>query len=92
MTAEEFAKNTLGIDKQGNWYDNTYVVQLEDSNEFARMYSRFDKMNGLDLDPEGIELGTEGSTLVYLADGFDVTLKSDFDEEYYAVEIEEAKE
>lgn len=91
MRPDEFAK-TLGIDKEGKYYDDVYVIQLEDSNEFARMYSRLDKNENLDLDPEGIDLGTEGSTLVYLSDEFDVMLKSDFGEEYYAVEISEAKE
>ena len=49
MSAQEFAKQ-LGITQEGSYVDGVYVINLEDSNEYSRVYTILDKSDLCDLD------------------------------------------
>ena len=90
MIEKEFAKD-LGITKEG--YETTngsYVVELDNSNEFAKIYSLLDKSEQSDLDIETIHMNEDLVEMTYLTDGFDVTLRANLKENKYMVEIKEA--
>ena len=91
MSAEEFAKQ-LGIDKKGSYVDDVYVITLENSNDYSRVYTILDKSELCDLDVEEINLDVQNSLLVYLADDFDIILKANFDTDDYSVSFEEVKD
>jgi len=90
MSAQEFAKQ-LGITKEGNYVDGVYVITLDNSNEYSRIYTLLDKSNLCDLDGEEISLDVQNSLIVYLADDFDIKLKANFDNDVYSVSFEEVK-
>ena len=83
---ENFLKE-LGINKEFTKQGDKLVISLEDSNEFSKMYTLLDKSPLVDLDVENIELTSELNTLVYLGDEFDITLKADFKDDVYLLEI-----
>ena len=91
MNAQEFAKQ-LGITKEGNYVDGIYVITLDNSNEYSKVYTILDKSNLCDLDVEEITLDVQNSLMVYLADNFDIKLKANFDTNTYSVSFEEVKE
>jgi len=80
----------LHITKQGKMNGDKYIIQLDNSDEFSRMYTVLDKYEGADLDPEGMVMSSSSSIMVYLTDDFDITLKADFDRDTYQMIIEEA--
>lgn len=87
MTAQEFAKS-IGITKEGITSGNTYIVQLDSSNEYSKIYTLLDRAEGVDLDNDESVLSESSTLLVYLADDFDIKLKADLDKDAYSVEIE----
>ena len=91
MSAEEFAKH-LGITKEGQFVDNVYVISLDNSNEYSKVYTLLDKSDELDLDIEKISLDVKNSLITYLSDNYDVKLVADFDENIYTVTFEEVDE
>lgn len=91
MTAQEFAKH-LGITKEGSYVDGVYVINLDNSNEYSKVYTILDKSSEVDLDTEEISLDVKNSLMVYLADDFDIKLTADFDADIYTVTFEEVTE
>lgn len=90
MIEKDFAKD-LGITKEG--YETTndsYVIELDNSNEFSKIYTLLDKNEDADLDVETIHMNEELVEMTYLTDGFDVTLRANLKENKYMVEIKEA--
>ena len=90
MNAQEFAKQ-LGITKEGSYVDDVYVITLDDSNEYSKVYTILDKSELCDLDPYEMSLDFQNSLMVYLADEFDIKLQANFDTDTYSVSFEEAK-
>ena len=80
----------LNITKPGKLNGDKYIIQLENSDEFSKMYTVLDKYEGADLDPEGMVMSSSSSIMIYLTDDFDITLKADFDKDTYQMIIEEA--
>lgn len=80
----------LNITKQGKMNGDKYIIQLDNSDEFSRMYTVLDKYEGADLDPEEMVMSSSSSIMIYLTDDFDITLKADFDKDTYQMIIEEA--
>ena len=91
MSAEEFARE-LGITQPGSYVDGVYVIPLNNSNEYSRIYTILDKSDKCDLDGEEINLDVQQSLMVYLADEFDIKLQANFDTDDYSVSFEEVKE
>ena len=80
----------LHITKQGKMNGDKYIINLDNSDEFSRMYTVLDKYEDADLDPEEMIMSSSSSLMVYLTDDFDITLKADFDKDTYQMIIEEA--
>lgn len=65
MTLEEFAKE-LGISKEGNYSRNdSYVIDLDSSDEFGKMYSLLDTNNDLDYEEDSSLLTVDNSSMIY---------------------------
>lgn len=89
---ELFAKEH-GITKEG--YETTtgvYVIDLDNSNEFSKVYTLLDKADDVDLDIEDMVMNEEEVFMTYLADEFDIRLIANLKDKTYRVEIEEASD
>lgn len=82
---------SLNITKEGKMSNNKYLITLDNSDEYSRMYTNLDKNGDTYLDPEGMIMSSSTSLMTYLTDDFDITLKADFDNDKYYLIIEEAK-
>lgn len=80
---------TLGIDKRPEEQDGKYVINLKDSDEFARVYSKLDLCKDVDL--ENVDMDEHLSTAFYLSDDFDIELVGNFDEDVYTLTFKEAQ-
>ena len=82
----------VGIDKDGKEDNGKYIVDLGDSNAYSRAYTLLDNSELVDLDTESISMGVEYSSMTYLSDDYDITLKADFATNTYTIVVEEAKD
>ena len=85
---EEFLKE-LGI--QGTpqrTNDNTYVLDIEGSDNYGRIYSRLDRSDLLEEDEESSQLTLDTSSLRYENDEYQLTLLADFNEDKYQLVIQ----
>ena len=86
----KYTLDKLNFNKQGVWSGDKYVINLEDSNEFSRLYTALDKCEDADLDIESMVMSDSSSIIVYLTDDLDITLKANFDEDKYYLILEGA--
>lgn len=84
----------LGINKAGTYSDNdTYTIDLNDSNEYGRINSTLDRSEILDPIDESSYLTADNANLDYkYEDQFILSLIADFEEDYYQLVITEMKE
>ncbi len=76
---EEFLKE-LGITKQGRKNENGYyVIDIDDSNEFGKIFSRLDKSDLVDEDEESSSITLDSANITYLSDDYTITLMADFE-------------
>lgn len=91
MTAEKFATE-LGISKEGKYIDGVYVITLDNSDEYSRVYTILDKSEIAELNDEEISLDVKDSIIGYYSPEFYIKLQSDFDNDVYTVSFEEIKD
>ena len=81
----------LGITEEGYWSQDrsTYIIPLKDSNEFARVYTKLDNADWLFLYDGELSLREEASSLLFVNEDVNFTLKSDFINNNYILEVRE---
>lgn len=83
MDEKEFLKS-IGITGSGNYDSNrNYVIELNNSNDIGRMYSKLDASDDVDEDNSRSKISYTNSQIVFVNDDFDITLISDFDSDDY---------
>lgn len=83
----------LGINEAGTRStDNDYVIDLEDSDHFNRIFSKLDKSDLLEENEDSSVVNLEITNILYMADGFTLNLIADFDQDIYKLVITEIKE
>ena len=76
---EEFLKE-LGITKQGRKNENGfYVIDIDDSDEFGKIFSKLDKSDLVDEDEESSSITLDSANITYLGDDYTITLMGDFE-------------
>ena len=90
---EKFIRD-LNLNKSGHYEKNKYIIQLEDSNEFSRVYTLLDNSNLVWLDTEAVLISEHSTVLVYNDEdlNFNVKLIADYDGENYQIIISENTE
>ena len=83
--------DSLQINREGKLSGDKYIIQLNNSDDYSKMYTKLDKCEEATLDPEGMIMSNSESLMTYLTDDFDITLKADFDKDNYFLIIEEAQ-
>lgn len=89
---EEFLKE-LGI--QGTPQrtdDNTYVLDIEGSDNYGRIYSRLDRSELVEEDEASSQLTLDTSSLRYENDEYQLTLLADFNEDKYQLIIQKIED
>lgn len=82
---DEFIKS-LGITDDGHYEsDNKYVIDIEDSNKYSKIYSILDKSDKVDLDTDLTLVSSKVSELTYLSDDYDIKLIANFTDDVYKV-------
>ena len=69
----------LGIYKEYTLaVDGSYVIDLEDSNEFGKIFTKLDNSDVVEQNAEASLLTADNSSLSYMSEFFDIQLISDF--------------
>lgn len=79
----------LNIPNQGNLTGKTYVMNLDDSDDYGKYYSLIDKNSAVEYQEENSSLNRMGATLIYTLDNFLITLYADYDEDEYKLVIKD---
>ena len=87
---EEFL-NDLGITKEGNYTeeDGIYVVDIDDSNEYGKIFSLLEKSNLLEQDELSSQVTEDTSSIQYINDKYVLTLLGDWDGDTYKLTVKE---
>lgn len=88
MTIYDVLKK-LNIPNQGNLTGKTYVMNLDDSDNYGKYYSLIDKNSAVEYQEENSSLNLMGATLIYTLDNFLITLYADYDEDEYKLVIKD---
>lgn len=82
----------LNITRTGNFIeDGKYEIILRDSNEYAAVYTKLDKLNDAYLDTDISSTSVTDSKLFYDLDDYIIELKANFiDDKYSIIIISEA--
>ena len=82
--------NKLGITQAGYFSkDKSYIIDFEDDKEYNKAFSRIDKSNLLEEDPDTSVINTNVSNIVYTNDNFILNMIADFDSETYKLVVKE---
>lgn len=79
----------LNIPNQGNLTGKTYVMNLDDSDDYGKYYSLIDKNSAVEYQEENSSLNLMCATLIYTLDNFLITLYADYDEDEYKLVIKD---
>lgn len=81
----------LGITQDPVEKDGNFVIDLYDSDEYARVYSKLDKSDLIEEDPEASQVTLENSSIQYISedDKYTLTLNADFDGDVYTLVVRE---
>lgn len=90
MSIEQLIKK-LGINKVGEYSkDNSYVIDLDSSEDFGKMYSILDRNEELEYLEDYSLLTVDNSSLLYnYNDAFQIALISDFNNDSYKIVVSE---
>jgi hypothetical protein len=82
--------NKLGITQAGYFSkDKSYIIDFEDDKEYNKAFSRIDKSNLLEEDPDTSVINTNVSNIVYTNDNFILNMIADFDSDTYKLVVKE---
>lgn len=82
--------NKLGITQAGYFSkDKSYIIDFDDDKEYNKAFSRIDKSNLLEEDPDTSVINTNVSNIVYTNDNFILNMIADFDSDTYKLVVKE---
>ena len=89
MYLEKFLEK-LGITQVGHYTKtNTYIIDIEDSDEYGKIYSLLDKNEEIEEDEDSSTITVHTSNLVFESDNYQLTLIADFDQDTYKLVCKE---
>lgn len=89
MYLEKFLEK-LGITQVGHYTKtNTYIIDIEDSDEYGKLYSLLDKSDEIEEDEDSSTITVHNSNLVFESDNYQLTLIADFDQDTYKLVCKE---
>lgn len=92
MTIKELlSKLNLNVTVNENAPKDVLTIDLKNSDEYARVYTRLENTELLELDEASVTMSEHSTILEYYNEEFNVTLESDFDSDVYKLVIERIK-
>ena len=89
MYLEKFLEK-LGITQVGHYTKtNTYIIDIDDSDEYGKIYSLLDKSDEIEEDEDSSTITVHNSNLVFESDNYQLTLIADFDQDTYKLVCKE---
>lgn len=89
MYLEKFLKS-IGITQVGHYTKkDSYIIDLEDSDEYGKIYSSLDKCDELTEDEDSSTLTIHNSNIVFESDEYQFVLIADFDQDTYKLVCKE---
>lgn len=88
MSVEEYIKG-LGIDKDIEETEDGYIINLMNSNEFGKMFTKLEKSDDLDPLEDNQVVTEQGSSLMYesKSESYILNLIADFEGDVYQLVI-----
>lgn len=84
---DEFLKK-IGINKPGEYsQDGSYVVDIDDYDEYGKFYSILDKSDLVDEIVESSQLTIHTTSLLYMSDEYQISLLADLDNDQYKLVV-----
>ena len=87
--------NKIGITQEGSTgKDGSYVIDLIDSDDYGKIFSKLDKVKDLDLLEDNQVITEQGSSLMYESESepYLLNLIADFDGDIYQLVVTEIKD
>lgn len=85
--------NKIGITEAGHFEkDGSYVIDFETDEQYNKAFSRLDRSNLLEENPDGGTVSLSASVIVYEADEFMLQLVSNFDKDEYKLIVKEVED
>lgn len=88
MEIQEFLR-IINIDKEIVFDNNISTVFLDNSNEYAKVYTSLTDSEYVKLEPESVVISPEITSLKYKNNDFVVTLSADLDRDIYKLTFDE---
>ena len=84
---EEFLKQ-IGITEEGHeTTDGNYVVDLDDSDHFNKIFSKLDKSDLVEENEDSSVVNVNITNILYIGDEYAVNLVADFNEDAYKLVV-----
>jgi hypothetical protein len=89
MYLEKFLEK-IGITQVGHYTkSNSYVIDLEDSDEYGKVYSILDKCDEIEEDEDSSTLNIHNSNIIFESDDYQFVLIADLDQDTYKLVCKE---
>lgn len=85
---EEFL-NKLGIDGKLRRSSSSYVLDIEGSNSYGKIYSKLDNSDEVEEDEESSQVTEDYSSIQFYSDDYVLQLIADFKNDEYRLTIKE---
>lgn len=80
----------IGITEVGYYSkEKNYVIDLEDSNHFNKVFSKLQKSDLVDENEDSSVVNLSVSNVLFLADDYSLNLIADFDQDIYKLVVTE---
>lgn len=82
--------NKIGITEAGHFEkDGSYVIEFETDKQYNKAFSRLDRSDLLEENPDGGTVSINASVIVYESEEFVLQLLADYDKDEYKLIIKE---
>lgn len=79
----------LGVSEKGKFEPERYILNIKDSDEYAKYYTILDQYDDLELSDDSSMSQEYATVLTYKNEDFKVSLNANFDDDYYTFVVEE---
>lgn len=89
---KEFLKK-IGITEDGqNTQDGNYVIDLDDSNHYNRVFSKLDKSDLIEENEDSSVVNVDVTNILYIGDNYALNLIADFKQDTYKLVVTELED
>lgn len=83
----------IGITEEGHrTSSNNYVIDLDDSNHFNKIFSKLDKSDLVEENEDSSVVNLDVTNILYIADGYSLNLIADFSQDTYKLVVTELED